>query len=141
MTDKSLLATFRHYEIQVNHFLIEAAPMSGQKNETYPELPFRSPSPSIFMIHRQISVKLREDLYLRLEKTSKVMHLNKHAIVVTAVEDTLDMIDNRGCEKVPLLVVQARTAQDYAQEPPPLTIRSDTAPPEKRRQHPGKSTS
>ncbi|MDB4793511.1 hypothetical protein OAG63_00595 [Methylacidiphilales bacterium] len=92
------------------------------------------------MIHRQISVKLREDLYLRLEKTSKVMHMNKHAIVVTSIEDTLDMIDSRGCEKVPLLVVQARTAQDYAQEAPALPIRSDTAPPEKRREPPRKST-
>jgi hypothetical protein len=83
------------------------------------------------MIHFQISVKLNEALYNRLMKTASAMRMNKHAFVVTSVEETLDMIDKRGCEKVPLLVVQARTAHDYIQQAPALPVRVDTVSPEK----------
>jgi len=92
------------------------------------------------MNHIQISIKLHEDLYNRLVKTAATMRMNKHAFVVNSVEETLNMIDSRGCEKVPLLVVQARTAQDYAQEAPLLPIRSDAGPPDKRREARGKTT-
>ena len=92
------------------------------------------------MIHHQISIKLHEDLFNRLEKTTSTMRMNKHAFVVSSVEETLNLIDNRGSEKVPLLVMQARTAQDYAQEAPSLTILSDARPPEKRHETRGKRT-
>jgi len=85
------------------------------------------------MNHIQISIKLHEDLFNRLVKTTSAMRMNKHAFVVSSVEETLNMIDNRGGEKVPLLVVQARTAQDYARETPSLPIHSDAGPPEKVR--------
>jgi len=62
--------------------------------------------------------------------------MNKHAFVVNSVEETLNMIDNRGCEKVPLLVVQARTAQDYVQAAPPLPIHSEAGPPDRPRETP-----
>jgi hypothetical protein len=91
------------------------------------------------MIHRQLSIKLPEDLFNRLAKTTSTMRMNKHAFVVGSVEETLNLIDNRGSEKVPLLVMQARTAQDYAQQAPSLPIRSDAGPPEKRRETRGKS--
>jgi hypothetical protein len=74
------------------------------------------------MMHRQISIKLREEDYQRLEKVAEVMRTNKHAIVVTAVTDTLDMIENRGSEKVPLQIVQARNEIDYAQAAPSLAL-------------------
>jgi len=91
------------------------------------------------MIHRQLSIKLSEDLFNRLAKTTSTMRMNKHAFVVNSVEETLNLIDNRGSEKVPLLVMQARTAQDYAPEDPSLPTRSDAGPPEKRRENRGKS--
>jgi hypothetical protein len=83
------------------------------------------------MIHFQISVKLNETLHQRLIKTASQMRMNKHAFVVNSLEETLNLIDNRGCEKVPLLVVQARTAQDYVQQAPSLPIRSNSSSPEK----------
>lgn len=85
------------------------------------------------MIHRQISIKLQEEDYLRLDKMAKVMHRNKHAIAVTAITDTLNMIENRGCERVPLLVVQARTALDYAQTAPALPNTPVTSPKDARK--------
>jgi len=86
------------------------------------------------MNHIQISIKLNEDLFNRLAKTTSTMHMNKHAFVVSSVEETLNMIDNRGSEKVPLLVMQARTAQDYAEEAPTLPVRADAGSPGKRRE-------
>jgi hypothetical protein len=86
------------------------------------------------MIHRQLSIKLPEDLFNRLAKTTSTMRMNKHAFVVSSIEETLNLIDNRDSEKVPLLVMQARMAQDYAQEAPSLLIRSDAGPPEKPRE-------
>ena len=83
------------------------------------------------MNHIQISIKLHEDLFNRLVKTTSAMRMNKHAFVVNSVEETLNMIDNRGGEKVPLLVVQARTAQDYVQAAPSLPIQSDARSPER----------
>ena len=62
------------------------------------------------------------------------MRMNKHAFIVSSIEETLNLIDNRGSEKMPLLVMQARTAQDYVQEAPSLPIRSDAGPPEKPRE-------
>lgn len=91
------------------------------------------------MIHIQISIKLHEDLYNRLLKTTSTMRMNKHAFVVSSIEETLNMIDNRGSEKVPLLVMQARTAQDYIQEPPRLPIQSNAGPPKKPRENRAKS--
>jgi hypothetical protein len=67
------------------------------------------------------------------------MRMNKHAFVVNSIEETLNLIDNRGSEKVPFLVMLARAAQDYAQEAPSLPIRSDAGPPGKRRESRGKS--
>jgi hypothetical protein len=86
------------------------------------------------MIHFQISVKLNEALYQRLMKTASLMRMNKHAFVVNSVEETLNLIDNRGCEKVPLLVVQARSAQDYVKQAPTLANGSEAGPPEKPRE-------
>jgi hypothetical protein len=86
------------------------------------------------MIHFQISVKLNEALYQRLMKTASLMRMNKHAFVVNSVEETLNLIDNRGCEKVPLLVVQARTAQDYVNQTPALPLRSEAEMPENNRE-------
>ena len=64
--------------------------------------------------------------------------MNKHAFIVNAVKETLRMIRERGNERIPLLVVQAQTAQTFAQEAPLLPIRSDAGPPEKRRETRGK---
>jgi hypothetical protein len=83
------------------------------------------------MIHFQISVKLNETLHQRLIKTASQMRMNKHAFVVNSLEETLNLIDNRDCEKLPLLVVQARTAQDYVKQAPPLPNGSEAGPPEK----------
>jgi hypothetical protein len=91
------------------------------------------------MIHRQLSIKLSEDLFNRLARTTSTMRMNKHAFAVSSVEETLNLIDNRGDEKVPLLVMQARTEQDYVQEASSLSILPDTGPPEKRRETRGKS--
>ena len=62
------------------------------------------------------------------------MRMNKHAFVVNSLEETLNLIDNRDCEKLPLLVVQARTAQDYVKQAPPLANGSEAGPPEKLRE-------
>ena len=86
------------------------------------------------MNHIQISIKLHEDLFNRLVKTTSIMRMNKHAFVVSSIEETLNMIENRGGEKLPLLVVQARTAEDYVQEAPSLPVRSDAGPPERTRE-------
>jgi hypothetical protein len=86
------------------------------------------------MIHFQISVKLNEALYQRLMKTASLMRMNKHAFVVNSVEETLNLIDNRGSEKVPWLVVQARSAQDYVNQAPTLANGSKAGPPEKPRE-------
>lgn len=86
------------------------------------------------MIHFQISVKLNETLHQRLIKTASQMRMNKHAFVVNSLEETLNLIDNRDCEKLPLLVVQARTAQDYVKQAPMLPNGSEAGPPEKLRE-------
>ena len=86
------------------------------------------------MNHFQLSIKLHEDLFNRLSKMTSTMRMNKHAFVVSSVEETLNLIENRGSEKVPLLVMQARTAQDYVQASPPLPIRSEAGPPKKKRE-------
>jgi hypothetical protein len=86
------------------------------------------------MIHFQISVKLNETLHQRLIKTASQMRMNKHAFVVNSLEETLNLIDNRDCEKLPLLVVQARTAQDYVKQAPTLANGSEAGPPEKPRE-------
>jgi hypothetical protein len=86
------------------------------------------------MIHFQISVKLNENLHQRLVKTASQMRMNKHAFVVNSLEETLNLIDNRDCEKLPLLVVQARTAQDYVKQAPTLANGSEAGPPEKPRE-------
>jgi hypothetical protein len=59
------------------------------------------------------------------------MRITPHKFIVTAVQDMQQMIKNRGKEKLPLLVVQARTALDYEQESPSMPIRSDSGAPEK----------
>jgi hypothetical protein len=86
------------------------------------------------MIHFQISVKLNETLHQRLIKTASQMRMNKHAFVVNSLEETLNLIDNRDCEKLPLLVVQARTAQDYLKQAPTLPNGTEAGPPEKPRE-------
>ena len=62
------------------------------------------------------------------------MRMNKHAFIVNAVKETLRLIQDRGKEKLPLLVAQARTAEDHARDALALPIRSDAGPPRKRRE-------
>ena len=92
------------------------------------------------MNHIQVSIKFDEDTHNEIAEITGCMRMNKHAFIVNAVKETLRMIQERGKERIPLLVVQAQTAQKFAQEAPLLPIRSDAGPPEKRRETRGKST-
>lgn len=135
MTKESLLATISYHEVQVNPFYLRRGDGLNlyQKYSTRSHSSF-SPQPhSVSMIHFQISVKLNETLHQRLTKTASQMRMNKHAFVVNSLEETLNLIDNRDCEKLPLLVVQARTAQDYVKQAPMLPKGSEAGPPEKLR--------
>ena len=85
------------------------------------------------MNHIQISIKLHEDLFNRLVKTTSAMRMNKHAFIVNSVKETLKLIKDRGKEQLPLLVAQARTAEDHARDALPLPIRSAAGPPGKPR--------
>jgi hypothetical protein len=85
------------------------------------------------MHHIQVSIKFNEDLFNEIVQTTSTMRMNKHAFIVSAVEETLKLIKNRGKEKLPLLVAQARTAEDHARDSLPLPIRSDAGPPGKPR--------
>ena len=83
------------------------------------------------MNHIQISIKFDEDTHDKIAQVTGKMRITPHKFIVTAVQEMQRMIEDRGKERVPLLVVQARAALDYEQEAPPLPIRSDTGPPEK----------
>jgi hypothetical protein len=82
------------------------------------------------MNHIQISIKFDEDTHDKITQVTGKMRITPHKFIVTAVQEMQRMIEDRGKERVPLLVVQARAALDYEQEAPPLPIRSDTGPPE-----------
>jgi hypothetical protein len=82
------------------------------------------------MNHIQISIKFDEDTHDKITQVTGKMRITPHKFIVTAVQEMQRMIEDRGKERVPLLVVQARAALDYEQEAPPLPIRSGTGPPE-----------
>ena len=86
------------------------------------------------MNHIQISVKFDEDTHNEIARVAEKMRITPHKFIVTAVQDVQQMIKDRGKEKVPLLVVQARTALDYELENPSLPMRSDAGSPEKLRE-------
>ena len=81
------------------------------------------------MNHIQISIKFDEDTHDKITQVTGKMRITPHKFIVTAVQEMQRMIEDRGKERVPLLVVQARAALDYEQEAPPLPIRSATGPP------------
>ena len=58
------------------------------------------------MNHIQVSIKFNEDLYNEIAQTTSTMRMNKHAFIVSAVEETLKLIKNRGKEKLPLLAAE-----------------------------------
>jgi len=72
------------------------------------------------MNHIQISVKFDEDTHNELACVAKKMRITPHKFIVTAVQEMQRMIADRGKERVPLLVVQARAALDYEQASPSL---------------------
>jgi hypothetical protein len=74
------------------------------------------------MIHVQVSVKLDEDTHAKVADLTAKMGITVHKFIVDALHQTLRMIGERGQEKVPLLVIQARTALDYAQATPVLPV-------------------
>jgi hypothetical protein len=83
------------------------------------------------MNHIQISIKFDEDTHDKITQVTGKMRITPHKFIITAVQEMQRMIEDRGKERVPLLVVQARAALDYEQAAPPLPIRSDAGPPEK----------
>ena len=85
------------------------------------------------MNHIQISIKFDEDTHDKITQVTGKMRITPHKFIVTAVQEMQRMIEDRGKERVPLLVVQARAALDYEQEGPPLPIHSDAGPPERGR--------
>lgn len=74
------------------------------------------------MIHIQVSVKFDEDTHAEIALIASKMGISVHKFIVDGVRQILRMIDERGQEKVPLLVIQARTALDYVQAPPVLPV-------------------
>jgi hypothetical protein len=83
------------------------------------------------MNHIQISIKFDEDTHDKITQMTGKMRITPHKFIVTAVQEMQRMIEDRGKERVPLLVVQARAALDYEQEAPPLPIHSDAGPPQR----------
>jgi hypothetical protein len=83
------------------------------------------------MNHIQISIKFDEDTHDKITEMTGKMRITPHKFIVTAVQEMQRMIEERGKERVPLLVVQARAALDYERESLPLPILSDAGPPEK----------
>ena len=82
------------------------------------------------MNHIQISIKFDEDTHDKITQVTGKMRITPHKFIVTAVQEMQRMIEDRGKERVPLLVVQPRAAVDYEQAAPPLPIHSDAGPPE-----------
>jgi hypothetical protein len=85
------------------------------------------------MTHIQISVKFDEDTHTEITRVTKTMRISPHKFIVTAVQEVQRMIVDRGREKLPLLVVQARAALDYEQTIPSLPVGLTVGPPEKSR--------
>jgi hypothetical protein len=85
------------------------------------------------MNHIQVSIKFDEDTHHEIAEITGCMRMNKHAFIVNSVKETLKLIKDRGKEQLPLLVAQARTAEDHARDALPLPIRSAAGPPEKPR--------
>ncbi len=85
------------------------------------------------MNHIQISIKFDEDTHDKITEMTGKMRITPHKFIVTAVQEMQRMIEDRGKERVPLLVVQARAALDYEQEAPPLPIPTSTLAPKKAR--------
>ena len=82
------------------------------------------------MNHIQISIKFDEDTHDKITQMTGKMRITPHKFIVTAVQEMQRMIEERGKERVPLLVVQARAALDYERESPSLPTHSDAGPPE-----------
>jgi hypothetical protein len=59
-----------------------------------------------------ISVQLPENLHIRLAKTADAMGINQQSFVVTALEEILEMVDQRGTTKIPLFVILARLCRN-----------------------------
>lgn len=74
------------------------------------------------MVHVQVSVKLDEDTHVAVAGLAAKMGITVHKFIVDALGQNLHMTGERGREKVPLLVIQARTALDYAQAAPVLPV-------------------
>jgi len=81
------------------------------------------------MIHHPFTVKFHIDLFNRIVRMATTMGIKPHNFIIKAVEEILNMIDKEGSEKVPFLVVQARSAQKYVQEAPSLPIPANATPP------------
>jgi len=79
------------------------------------------------MIHVQVSVKLDEDTHAKVDDLAVKMGITVHKFIIDSLRQNLHMIGERGREKVPLLVIQARTALDYAQAAPVLPVRLEIA--------------
>ena len=79
------------------------------------------------MIHVQVSVKMDEDTHAEIAGLASKMGIFVHKFIIDALRQILRMIGERGREKVPFLVVQARTALEYAQAPPVLPVRLEIA--------------
>ena len=74
------------------------------------------------MIHVQVSLKLDEDTHAVIADLAAKMGISVHKFIVDTLRQVLRMIGERGKEKIPLLVIQARTALDYAQATPILPV-------------------
>ena len=85
------------------------------------------------MNHIQISIKFDEDTHDKIAQVTGKMRITPHKFIVTAVQEMQRMIEDRGKEQLPLLVAQARTAEDHARDALPLPIRSAAGPPGKPR--------
>ena len=91
------------------------------------------------MNHIQISIKFDEDTHDKITQVTGKMRITPHKFIVTAVQEMQRMIEDRGKERVPLLIVQARAALDYEQKTPHLPIHSNAGSPEHVRKTEGKA--
>jgi antitoxin component of RelBE/YafQ-DinJ toxin-antitoxin module len=139
LTEESLLATFSYYEAQVNPFLWRKHQfLCGSnlcwKNQSRSDFPFFYLSSSNPMIHHQISVKFDDKTHNEITRVAEKMRITPHKFIVTSVQEMQQMIEDRGKEKLPLLVALARRALDYAKETPSLPVPSNVGPPEQTRE-------
>jgi hypothetical protein len=124
---ESLLATFSHREVQVNPFLWRkhrflCGSNLRRKNQGRSHFPFSYLRSSTLMIHHQISVKFDDKTHNEITRVAGKMRITPHKFIVTSVQEMQQMIEDRGKEKLPLLVALARRALDYAKETPSLPV-------------------